>query len=95
MPAEPRLGAACPCSREAHAADVTEVWKEFTEGRYSDQYFHILLAAVYGVVSLLFDGSLDVLHPGQSDADEIGDQSFEDFLDTTFDYLRNGFQPKS
>ena len=72
-----------------------EVWKEFTEGRYSDQYFHILLAAVYGVVSLLFDGSLDGLRPGQSDTGEIGAQSFEDFLDTTFDYLRNGFQPKS
>ncbi len=70
-------------------------WKEFTEGRHSDQYFLILLAAVYGVVSLLFDGSLDVLPPGSRTWLRSEPSTFDDFLDTTFDYLRNGFQPKS
>jgi AcrR family transcriptional regulator len=68
-----------------------DVWSEFTKGRYSDQYIHVLLAAVFGAISLLFDGSLDVLPPGQSGTGEPGALAFEDFLDTTFDYLRDGF----
>ena len=58
--------------RVRHMRQTTpEAWSEFTEGRYSDQYIHVLLAAVYGAVSLLFDGSLDVLPPGQPATGEI------------------------
>jgi AcrR family transcriptional regulator len=68
-----------------------EVWSEFTKGRYSDQYIHVLLAVVFGAISLIFDGGLEVLPPGQSGTGEPGALTFEDFLDTTFDYLRDGF----
>jgi len=64
---------------------------EFAQGRYSDQYVHTLLAMAYGSLSLVFDGSLDVLPPGQSDTDGSGAVTFEEFLDVTFGYLRSGF----
>jgi AcrR family transcriptional regulator len=68
-----------------------EAWAEFTKGRYSNQYVLVLFAAVCGTISLLFDGSLEVLPPGQSGTGEPGALAFEDFLDTTFNYLRTGF----
>lgn len=68
-----------------------DAWREFTKGRYSDQYILVLLAAVCGIISLLFDGSLDILPPGQSGNSDPGALTFDEFLDTTFDCLRNGF----
>lgn len=88
---EPHVLAAVRHMRQS----TPEVWREFTKGRYSDQYIQVLLAAVYGTISLLFDGSLDVPAPGQSGTVETGSPTFEEFLDTTFDYLRDGFQPES
>ena len=84
---EPYVLAAVRHMRQA----TPEAWSEFTRGRYSDQYVLVLFAAVYGTISLLFDGSLDVLPPGQSGTGEPGALTFEDFLDTTFSYLRTGF----
>ena len=84
---EPHVLAAVRHMRQA----TPDAWSEFTKGRYSDQYILVLLAAVHGAISLLFDGSLDVLPPGQSGTDEAGALTFDDFLDTTFNYLRTGF----
>jgi AcrR family transcriptional regulator len=84
---EPHVLAAVRHMRQA----TPEVWSEFTKERYSDQYIIVLLATVYGIISLLFDGSLDVLPPGQPGTGEPGALTFEDFLDTTFNYLRTGF----
>ncbi len=75
-----------------HMRQVTlKAWSEFAGGRYSDQYILVLLAAVYGTISLLFDGSVDVLPPGRGPAAESGAVTFAEFLDTTFAYLRGGF----
>ncbi len=84
---EPHILAAVRHMRQT----TLEAWSEFTEGRYSDQYILVLLAAVYGAVTLLFDGSIDVLPPGQPATAESGAVTFAEFLDTTFAYLRSGF----
>ncbi len=68
-----------------------EAWSEFDKGRYSDQYILVLLAAVYGAISLLFEGSIDVLPPGQPATAESRAVTFTEFLDTTFTYFRSGF----
>ena len=68
-----------------------EAWSDFAEGRHSDQYMLVLLAAVFGAISLLFDGSIDVLPPGRRATAGSGTVTFADFLDTTFAYLRSGF----
>jgi AcrR family transcriptional regulator len=84
---EPHILAAVRSMRQT----TLEAWSEFTEGRYSDQYMLVLVAAVFGAVSLLFDGSIDVLPPGRRASVESGAVTFDEFLDTTFAYLRSGF----
>ena len=84
---EPHILAAVRRMRQT----TLEAWSEFTEGRHSDQYILVLLAAVYGALTLLFEGSIDVLPPGQPATPESGAVTFTEFLDTTFAYLRSGF----
>ncbi|MFX3637011.1 MAG: TetR/AcrR family transcriptional regulator [Candidatus Pristimantibacillus sp.] len=62
---------------------------ELSHGRYPEGYTHLLVGAVYGAVLPLLDGNLNVLLPGQSAAEET--ITFDHYLDTMFDYLRNGF----
>lgn len=64
---------------------------EWAHDRYPEGYTHLLAGAVYGAMLPLFDGTLNVLLPGQSEADHPGATSFEQYLDMTFGYLRNGF----
>lgn len=65
--------------------------RQLADARYSDPYVPVLLGAAYGSLSPLFDGDLDVLLPGQSAAGSAEAMDFDDFLDTIFGYLRNGF----
>lgn len=62
-----------------------------SRGRYPEGYAHLLVGAVYGAVLPLLDGSLNVLLPGQSVAETSEAVTFDDYLDTMFGYLRNGF----
>lgn len=55
------------------------------------QYCLLLIGAVYGAVLPMIDGSIPVLLPGDPDIGESDIATFEQFLDTTFGYLRNGF----
>jgi AcrR family transcriptional regulator len=64
---------------------------QLANARYPDNYVPILLGAAYGSLSPLFDGDLDVLLPGQYSAGAAGAMDFDEFLDTVFGYLRNGF----
>lgn len=64
---------------------------ELSHGRYPEGYTHLLVGAVYGAVLPLFDGSLNVLLPGQSAAETPEAITLDQYLDTMFDYLRNGF----
>ncbi|RAV06532.1 TetR/AcrR family transcriptional regulator [Paenibacillus sp. YN15] len=72
-------------------ADAQESLWELTPGRYPEVYIHLLIGAVYGAMLPVVDGTLNVLLPGQSGADGEGDTPFEEYLETTFHYLRNGF----
>lgn len=84
---EPHILAAVRRMRQA----TLKALSESTGGRYSDHYILVLLAAVYGAISLLFDGSIDVLPPGRPAAAESGVVTFAEFIDTAFAYLRSGF----
>ncbi|WP_231574765.1 TetR/AcrR family transcriptional regulator [Paenibacillus sp. FSL R7-0273] len=68
-----------------------EVLERFTHGRYSDGYTHLLAGAVYGAFVPILDGRLNVLLPGESQEDRPGSVSFDQYLNSMFDYLRNGF----
>ena len=68
-----------------------ETIQEWARDRYPEGYTHLLAGAVYGAMLPLFDGTLNVLLPGQSEKDYPGATSFEQYLDMTFGYLRHGF----
>ncbi|NIK77059.1 AcrR family transcriptional regulator [Paenibacillus castaneae] len=68
-----------------------ETLNELSLGRYPNGYTHLLAGAVYGAVLPILDGSLNVLLPGQSVDESPEAVTFDHYLDTMFDYLRNGF----
>ncbi|MGO4693028.1 TetR/AcrR family transcriptional regulator [Paenibacillus sp. 2TAB26] len=68
-----------------------ETLDEFSHERYPDGYTHLLAGAVYGAMLPILDGSLSVLLPGQSVAENPEAVTFDQYLDTMFGYLRNGF----
>jgi AcrR family transcriptional regulator len=68
-----------------------ETLEQFTHGRYSDGYPHILAGAVYGVFMPLLDGSVNVLFPGDDEVETTDTITFDDYVKSMFDYLRNGF----
>lgn len=70
---------------------VQETLSNLSHGRYPEGYTHLLAGAVYGAVLPLLDGSFNVLLPGQSVAESPGAMTFDQYLDTMFGYLRNGF----
>ncbi|MGV2882108.1 hypothetical protein [Paenibacillus taichungensis] len=54
-------------------------------------YSHLLSGAVYGAVLAIFDGSINVLLPGQATTDSPGEMTLDQYLDDMFNYLRTGF----
>ena len=84
---QPHVLEAVMLSRQTTVA----AFMEFAKGRYSEQYVITLVGVAYGALALLFDGSLDLLIPGQTETGRSGAVTFEEFLDTTFAYLRTGF----
>jgi hypothetical protein len=68
-----------------------ETLSDLYHGRYPEGYSHVLVGAVYGAILPIVDGSLNVLLPGQSPAEMPEATTFDQYLDTTFGYLRNGF----
>lgn len=68
-----------------------EVLEPFALGRYTDGYTHLLAGAVYGAFVPILDGRLNVLLPGETQADRPGAISFDQYLNSMFAYLRNGF----
>lgn len=69
------------------------VFQELGEDHYSEQYVNLLFGMAFGVLALLFDGSVDVSLPRGSDT-PVGPTPLEGFVDTAFTYLRMGFEPK-
>ncbi|KIL35589.1 TetR family transcriptional regulator [Cohnella kolymensis] len=66
-----------------------ETLSDFSQGRYPEGYTHLLVGAVYGAILPVIDGSLNVLLPGET-SETPGATTFDQYLDTTFGYLRNG-----
>ncbi|GGG07913.1 TetR/AcrR family transcriptional regulator [Paenibacillus abyssi] len=68
-----------------------ETLGDLFHGRYPQEYSHLLVGAVYGAVLPVVDGSLNVQLPGQAASETPGAITFDQYLDKTFGYLRNGF----
>ncbi|WP_035508746.1 TetR/AcrR family transcriptional regulator [Halobacillus karajensis] len=68
-----------------------QILTELSHGRYSNEHIHLLVGAVYGAIQPLYDGSLDVSLPGESASETSEAISYEQYVDTIFNYLRNGF----
>ncbi|MFM9331960.1 TetR/AcrR family transcriptional regulator [Paenibacillus mesotrionivorans] len=68
-----------------------ETLNGLSHGRYPNGYTHLLVGAVYGAMLPVIDGTLNVLLPGDTVTDEQDATTFEEYLETTFRYLRNGF----
>ncbi|SFA92862.1 transcriptional regulator, TetR family [Cohnella sp. OV330] len=71
--------------------EAQSILSELSGGRYPESYSHLLAGATYGVMLPLIDGSLKVLLPGEPAADAPDAITFEQYLDTAFSYLRQGF----
>jgi AcrR family transcriptional regulator len=68
-----------------------EVLEQFSHGRYTDGYTHLLAGAVYGAFVPIMDGRLNVLLPGETQDEGSGAMPFDQYLNSMFAYLRNGF----
>jgi len=71
--------------------EAVKVVRHLSHERYPDEYPYQLVGSVYGAVLPLLDGGLNILFPDQSTDEFSGSMTFEQYLDTTFNYLRNGF----
>ncbi|AIQ70188.1 TetR family transcriptional regulator [Paenibacillus graminis] len=65
--------------------------EQFSRGRYADGYTHLLAGAVYGAFVPILDGRLNVLLPGEAQEEDSGAMSFDQYLNSMFAYLHNGF----
>lgn len=68
-----------------------EVLEQFSHGRYSDGYTHLLAGAVYGAFVPIVDGRLNVMLPGEQQSEGSDSMPFDQYLNSMFAYLRNGF----
>lgn len=68
-----------------------ETLEQFTRGRYADGYTHLLVGAVYGAFVPILDGRLNVMLPGEQQSEDSGAMPFDQYLNSMFAYLRNGF----
>ncbi|WP_040948913.1 TetR/AcrR family transcriptional regulator [Gorillibacterium massiliense] len=77
--------------RHGLQTEAQESLGEMFSGRYEEVYLHLLLGAVYGAILPLVEGRLNVLLPDQAQSENPGATPFNQYLDTVFTYLRNGF----
>lgn len=68
-----------------------QVLSELSHEQYSDVYIHLLTGAFYGAVLPLYDGSLNVLLSNESASGSPNAITYDQYLDTIFNFLRNGF----
>ncbi len=59
--------------------------------RYPEAYIRLLTSALTGAIMPMFDGSVNVLLPGQLPEEAPDSIAFEAYMDNVFGYLRNGF----
>lgn len=73
-------------------SEAQQYLSELFHERYPTGYTHLLAGSVCSAILPLLDGSLHVLLPGQSIDEAPGATPFDQYLDTIFEYLKNGFQ---
>ena len=71
--------------------EAMKVVRHIAHKDFPKSYPYQLAGSVYGAFLPLLDGSLDILFPDQLADDSSDTLTFEQYLDTTFNYLRNGF----
>lgn len=71
--------------------EAVKVVKHFSHERYPVGYPYQLAGSIYGAFLSVLDDDLDILFPDQSEDEFANSVSFEQYLDSTFSYLRNGF----
>ncbi len=76
---------------QLYQMEAVKIIKHLSQGRYSPVYPYLLGGSVYGSMLPLLDEDLDVLFLDQSTSDRSGSITFEQYIDKTFNYLRNGF----
>ncbi|MDO3411607.1 TetR/AcrR family transcriptional regulator [Saccharibacillus sp. CPCC 101409] len=60
-------------------------------GQYPTGYTHLLAGAVFGAVLPVIEGVLNVQIPGDPAGEDADGMTFDEYLEFTFDYLKNGF----
>lgn len=68
-----------------------QILSELSNGRYPDEYIHLLVGSVYGAMLSLHDGSLNVILPGESASESSVAVTYDQYWEKMFNYLRNGF----
>lgn len=68
-----------------------ETLDDLFKDRYPVGYNHFLAGSVCSIILPMLDGSINVRPPGAPVDDNDGIVSFEEYIDTAFNYLRNGF----
>ncbi|MBP3951913.1 TetR/AcrR family transcriptional regulator [Bacillus suaedae] len=58
---------------------------------YSDEYYHLLIGAVFGAVMPVLDGSINVQLP-VGDVDKQDNNDFDEYMKIVFSKLREGFK---
>ncbi|MFS0726831.1 TetR/AcrR family transcriptional regulator [Paenibacillus sp. 1P07SE] len=71
--------------------DAQERLGMIAQGRYPDGYVQMLIGALYGAILPVLDGSLNVRLPTSHAAEKEHAIPFEQYLDTLYGYLRQGF----
>lgn len=69
--------------------EALKVVRILSDGRYPEAYHHQLAGALYGAILPSIDGSLQITFSEELKTDNV--INFEQYLESTFDYLRNGF----
>jgi AcrR family transcriptional regulator len=72
-------------------SDFQMLLSSLSQGRYPPVYTHLLAGAVIEAFLPIIEGSFIVQLPGQPMTDCPEAVTYEEYLDTIFHYLRNGF----
>ncbi|MFC5701867.1 TetR/AcrR family transcriptional regulator [Cohnella faecalis] len=71
--------------------ETQELMAELFRETHPRDYNYLLVGSVFSMIVPMFDGTFRVLLLGESADDASGTQSFDNYFETIFGYLRNGF----
>ncbi|MHA6480907.1 TetR/AcrR family transcriptional regulator [Paenibacillus sp. strain BS8-2] len=71
--------------------EAQKLLTELYQHTHPPSYTYLLVGAVCSTIIPLLDGTLHVTLPGESPEEDPGAQSFDEYFNIAFGYLRNGF----